>query len=171
MRLAVHPQGGLAVDLAGRLPGRGLYVEPVRAQVRVLLKRHRHAPEEAEAFLSRLEGQLAQRLVEGIGLARRAGALRRGMAEAEKAVAAVGGESAGGDMLLLMAADIAGHTREKAERLASRHGLEAPLAVLDRERFGAVCGGGLVAVLLVLGPGLCRRVGNDARRWLEYTVS
>ncbi len=172
LRLVEHPPTGLVPDLAARLPGRGIQVTPHPDQVRTLLKRHRYPPERVAAFLADLERLLARRLLDGIGLARRAGHLRRGLEETETVLTARPPTACGADgvPLLLLAADCAGNTREKARRLAMRHGVEPPLEVLDRQRFGSLYGGGPVAVLAVLDSGMCRRVGNDARRWLEFVT-
>jgi len=171
LRLAAHPGGDLVPDLAARLPGRGLYVLPNPTQVRALLKRRRLSAPETAAFMVDLERLLVQRLLDGIGLARRAGSLRRGLEECEKVLAGRAPGNGGQEVLLLLATDTADHTRKKAERLAARYDVETPLPILDRERFGSMFGGGLVAVLAVVDSGMCRRVGNDAWRWLEFVTT
>ncbi len=168
LRFVLDSEGRLTEDLGGRLPGRGLHVIPSRALVEKMLRqpgRMGHAlgrtpePLEAEPFLQRLEQGLARRLQEGLGLARRAGGLRCGLRAVE--------ESGKRGMLMLLASDTAHHTREKFQRLGWR--LEAEmLEILDRRRFGVVCGSDLVAVLAVFDQGVARRVRLDAMRWQRF---
>ncbi|MBF0588667.1 MAG: DUF448 domain-containing protein [Magnetococcales bacterium] len=168
LRFVLDSESRLTEDLAGRLPGRGLYVTPDRQHVEKMIGqpgRMRHAlgqsPQhlDAEALLSRLESGLIRRLQDGLGLARRAGLLRAGMRLVE--------ESQGDCVLLLLAMDTAHHTREKFERQVRRLGVEA-LEVLDRRRLGDAIGSGPVAVLAVMPGGIERRIRLDVERWRKY---
>jgi predicted RNA-binding protein YlxR (DUF448 family) len=79
LRFVVAPAGQLVPDLQQRLPGRGLYLTPDRAAIddavkkRVFARAARRAVEVPDHLADRLEALLAERAIELIGLARRAG--------------------------------------------------------------------------------------------------
>ncbi|MBF0284583.1 MAG: DUF448 domain-containing protein [Magnetococcales bacterium] len=172
LRLVKDPTGALMEDLTGRLPGRGVYIRPQPAALRLLLKRRglverslgsvSQWPDE-EAWLKRIGEGLTRRLVEGLGLARRAGSIRFGVMEVEQAL------GRGERLLMALARDTAHHSWEKVERLARRRPSSAGLVeVLDRERLGAACGGSPAAALGVAGQAFIHRVGVDAARWGDF---
>lgn len=164
LRWVLGPDGQWVADLHGRLPGRGLYVITSQDAIRAFLKRRGISPSGIGATLEQLKRALPQRFLDGIGLAKRAGCLRRGLRDVSEAV----GQGAR-PVLLLLAADTAGHTRQKLAQLQTRHALEEVWELLDRARFGEACGhGGLVAVLAVLDVGVSRRVRADALRWRDF---
>jgi len=94
IRFAAGPDGEVTPDLAGRLPGRGLWVAADRASVEAaarkgLFSRAAKARLKADPALADLvERLLMRRLLDGLGLARRAGELVFGF---EKVLAAVSG--------------------------------------------------------------------------------
>jgi predicted RNA-binding protein YlxR (DUF448 family) len=79
LRFVVAPDGALVPDLQQRLPGRGIYVAATRAAIDLAVKKRAFSravgrPIEVPADLAdRLEAQLAERAIDLIGLARRAG--------------------------------------------------------------------------------------------------
>ncbi|MEO5353679.1 MAG: DUF448 domain-containing protein [Magnetococcus sp. XQGC-1] len=163
LRFVQDPQGEWTADLAGRLPGRGVYVLPTPANLRAFFKRRGVAQGEWEQRLAHVGSGLVARFLDGLGLARRAGCLRRGLRDVTEAV------QGGGRPVLLLAADTAVHTRQKVAQLIHRHTLEDVWELLDRERFGLACGNnGPVAVLAVMDLKMGDRVRNDALRWRDF---
>jgi predicted RNA-binding protein YlxR (DUF448 family) len=79
LRFVVDPEGRLTPDIAGRLPGRGIWLSPDRDSVkracaRKLFERAaRRTLQVGDSLDNRIETLLADRCVETIGLARRAG--------------------------------------------------------------------------------------------------
>lgn len=94
IRFVAGPDGWVIPDLAGRLPGRGLWVAADRSSVetaarRGLFSRAARATLRADPDLAdQVERLLLRRLLEGLGLARRAGELVFGF---EKVLAALSG--------------------------------------------------------------------------------
>ena len=84
IRFVIAPDGAVVADLSRRLPGRGLWVKSDRASLEAVLKRNQFAraakaPARAAPDLAdQVETLLARRCLEGLGLARRAGALTSG---------------------------------------------------------------------------------------------
>lgn len=174
LRFVADPAGRLMEDLSGRLPGRAIYVMPSWPHVSTLLKRSgllrglRQGAlllPDATLLKERLANGLLQRWQDGIGLARRAGGLRKGVDELEEVV------NRGGRPLVLLATDTALNTRQKLAGLQRKHGLEQPLELLVRDDFGQVCGMGPVAVLTIIPEGLAQRVRNDSQRWIAFFKS
>ncbi|MEO5338942.1 MAG: DUF448 domain-containing protein [Magnetococcus sp. MYC-9] len=163
LRFVRDPRGYWTADLAGRLPGRGLYVVPTLANLRAFLKRRGPPAESLDPHLERVGAALAERFLDGLGLARRAGCLRRGLRDVTEAV------QEGGRPIVLLAADTAVNTRQKLAQLVHRHGLQDVWELLDRERFGLACGNnGPVAVLAVMEMKMADRVRVDALRWGDF---
>ncbi|MCA6227686.1 MAG: RNA-binding protein [Phenylobacterium sp.] len=94
IRFVAGPDGWVTPDLAGRLPGRGLWVASDRSSVetaarRGLFSRAARATLRADPDLAdQVERLLLRRLLDGLGLARRAGELVFGF---EKVLAALSG--------------------------------------------------------------------------------
>jgi len=161
LRFVVGPGGELVPDVAGDLPGRGLWLTPCRkiferAAAKRLFSRAARRPISVPAELAgRIESVLAQRCCDGIGLARRAGLAVAGF---EKVRASV---RAGKIALLFEALDGAQGGRGKIRALAP----DLPLAaVLTAAEMGAVFGRDNV-VHVGLGAGrLCRRLVSDAEK-------
>lgn len=163
LRFVLAPNGGWTEDLQGRLPGKGLYVIPSPANVQLFLKRRGVALTESNATVERLANTLPMRFLQGIGLARRAGCLYRGL----RAVSEMVGKAE--EPVVLLAADTATHTRQKLEQLRHKHALQEVWELLDRSQLGAACGNnGPVAVLAVVGAGMGRRVQADAMRLQDF---
>ncbi len=119
IRFVVGPGDVLTPDLARKLPGRGLWTEATRAAVAAASKgafaRAAKARLQIAADLpDRVEALLARRVLDGLGLARRAGDLIFGF---EKVRAAI---TAGRTAWLIEAADGAEDGRAKLTALARR---------------------------------------------------
>ncbi|MEQ9260288.1 MAG: RNA-binding protein [Roseovarius sp.] len=80
LRFVVGPEGQVAPDIAGKLPGRGIWVSPTRAALekaaqKGLFARAAKAPVQVpEGLVELIEAQLVRRVVELISLARKSGA-------------------------------------------------------------------------------------------------
>lgn len=171
IRFVVDPEGCLVPDLAGRLPGRGLWLLPCRdvlnkAARRNLFAKAAKAPVKLPPDLGGLvEKLLARRCVDLIGLGRRAGDVVAGF---EKVRAALRGGTVG---LLLQAADAAEDGRSKLQALAAAQrtaaGRGEPVAVselLTAAELGQALGGGeRVHVALAPGP-VAERLKTEIKR-------
>lgn len=153
------------LDLASDLPGRGLWVTPrrdvvERAIVKRLFARAARAPVVVPPGLSdRIEGSLAQRCCDAIGLARRAGLAFAGF---EKVCEGV---RAGKVSLLLSALDGAENGRGKIRAL----GPQLPFArVLTAAEMGRVFGRDHVVHVAMGGGRLACRLLDDAEKMAGF---
>jgi uncharacterized protein len=118
LRFVVGPEGRIVPDIAGKLPGRGLWLTARRdivaaAVTKRLFARAARQPVIVDDDLAeRVEALLAERCRDQIGLARRAGQAVMGFAKVEAALAQ--GKAA----VLLAAADGAADGRTKLRSLA-----------------------------------------------------
>jgi predicted RNA-binding protein YlxR (DUF448 family)/ribosomal protein L7Ae-like RNA K-turn-binding protein len=161
LRFVVDPSGRVIPDITGRAPGRGIWLTPDREAVRKAVSRKlfaraaRRAVEADPALDDVLEGLLASRCVELIGLARRAGQAVSGF---EKVRARL---KQGQAAILIEASDAAVDGREKLQRLA------AGVTVLDcltSEEMGRAFGRDQ-AVHAMLAPGaLAQKFELEARK-------
>ncbi|HUC71549.1 MAG TPA: RNA-binding protein [Stellaceae bacterium] len=168
VRFVVGPGGEIVPDVAARLPGRGLWLTPrrdivERALAKRLFARAARRPVAAPAGLAdRLEAALAQRCIDAIGLARRAGLAVVGFERVSETVR--GGKAAA----LLAAIDGAEGGRRKLQAL----GRGLPLAcVLTAAEIGAAFGREHgVNASLGSGP-LCRRFLSDAQKLAGFRAN
>jgi len=118
VRFVISPEGEVTPDLAGRLPGRGLWVGAERGLVETAVKKHlfaKAAGTDARApadLADRVAWLLRQRALERLGLARRAGAAIAGHDKVEALL------RAGRAGLLLAAADGSADGRRRLAALA-----------------------------------------------------
>jgi uncharacterized protein len=118
LRFVVAPDGKLVPDVAGRLPGRGLWLTARRDIVatalrkRLFIRAARQPVIVDDDLADRVEALLALRCRDGIGLARRAGKAVMGFAKVQAALAA------GKVAVLVAAADGADDGRGKLRGLA-----------------------------------------------------
>lgn len=130
LRFVPAPDGRLTPDLAGKLPGDAVFV-PAR---RACLDRLAAQADPADRGLTaQVHDLLQQRLLQQLGLARKAGALVLGFAKVEAALD--GGRLA----LLLAAADGAVHGRQALARKAAARGV-AVASPLRAEQLGMALG-------------------------------
>jgi uncharacterized protein len=137
LRFVIGPDGDIVPDVAARLPGRGLWLTPRRAIVeravakRLFARAARQPITVPPGLADRIEGLLAQRCCDGLGLARRAGLAVGGFEKVREAVR--GGKTA----VLFEAVDAALGGRRKMRGVG--HGL--PIAVaLTAAEIGAAFG-------------------------------
>ena len=152
-------------DLASDLPGRGLWVTPRREIVeqaiakRLFVRAARGPLIVPPALADRIEGLLAQRCRDAIGLARRAGLAFAGF---EKVCEAMRARKVG---LLLSALDGAASGRAKIRAL----GAQLPFAqVLKAAEMGGVFGRDHVVHVALGGGRLSRRLLDDAEKMAGF---
>ena len=162
VRFVVGPDGTVVPDLEERLPGRGFWLSAKRDVVEKATKRRafakaaRRAVTVPEDLADRLEALLSARLIELLGLARRAGEATVGFDKAGERI------RAGGAGLVLIAAD-AGRDGTETARMARSAG--SPVArVLTSQELGRAFGRER-AVHVAIGRGrLAERIERDALR-------
>ena len=168
LRFVVGPDGSIVPDVAARLPGRGLWLTPRRDIVersvakRLFARGAGQAVAVAPGLADRVEVLLAQRLVDTIGLARRAGAAVAGF---EKVGGAVRAGTVG---LLLAATDGAEDGRRKIRGL----GRDLPVAVvLTAAELGRAFGRDRVVHAALESGTLAGRVLLEARRLAGFRAA
>ena len=159
IRFVAGPDGAVVPDLARKLPGRGLWVAADRSSVETAATKN-HFARAAKAKLSapgdlddRVEQLLTRRVLDGLGLAKRAGELTSGF---EKVQAAL---KSGKAAWLIEAADGAEDGRRKLTNLA-RHLEPRPglIGVFTSAELGLALGGENVIHSAFLA-------GRGADRW------
>lgn len=161
VRFVIAPDGALVPDLAGKLPGRGIYVAAdAKALAAAAAKGHfaRAARRQISAppdLVARVEAGLAQRLVELVALARKAGQAVAGLEKTKEAL--VGGKA----RLLLQASD--GSPRGKSA-LRPPAGENTHVTCLTADELGLAFGRDSVIHAAVFEGGLAERIGDEARR-------
>ena len=161
IRFVLDPSGRVVPDLAGRLPGRGMWLSADRGRFKTALEKRGFAraarrqvtvePDLAE----RVEALLLRRLTDLIGLARRGG---QAVCGHEKTRAAI---QAGSVALLLEAVDGATEPREKLARLAP---VARRVAVLSAAELGSAFARDHAVHAAVLDGGLARAIAEEAER-------
>ena len=118
IRFVVGPGAELVPDLAGDLPGRGMWVSAARATLELAVRRQvfaraaRQSVKVPDDLIDRVAAQLARRALDLLGLARRAGQATAGFEKVREALAA------GRVGVLLAASDGAADGRAKLRRMA-----------------------------------------------------
>ncbi len=172
IRFVVAPDGALVPDLAGTLPGRGLWVTANQAHVREAVKKRafdraarrsvRLPTETVDAFVMLLERLLATRCGEMIGLARRAGL---GVSGYEKVAQALRHGRTG---LLLAASDGAAGGRGKIAAL----GRDLPIVdLMSAAELGHAFGRDHVVHAMISSGKLAARLRQEARRLSGFRIS
>jgi hypothetical protein len=165
VRFAAGPDGSIVPDAGAKLPGRGVWVRAEREAVTQAVKRNafarslKHAVTAAPDLPERTEAALARRVLERLGLARRAGALALGFEAVESAV------RSGSAKVLIEASDAAADGREKILRRAQA--LEPPRPVLGcfaAAELGMALGRDRVVHACVLQDGMAQRLTEDMDR-------
>ena len=161
IRFVADPAGGVAPDLARKLPGRGMWVEATRAALEAAVRRNAFArsakaPLKPSPELPELvERLLARRCLEQLGLARREGVLISGF---EKTLATV---RAGKAAWLIEASDGAADGRRKLLAATARTPIPPSVCgAFASEELGLALGLGNVIHLALLA-------GRRAERWTE----
>lgn len=161
LRFVVGPDGTLVPDVAGRLPGRGLWLTPRRDIVeRALTKRlfaraARRPVEVPPGLADQVETLLARRCCDALGLARRAGLAVAGFDRVSEAV------RRGKAALLLFAVDGAEGGRRK---LGATAGDVPSASVLTVAELGGAFGHERIVHAAVGDGTLCDRLRTDLVR-------
>lgn len=162
LRFVLSPEGELAPDFSGKLPGRGAWLTPDRALLETALKKGAFARSfktgvKAPADLAaRIEAGLAKQALSALGLARRAGDVVAGF---EKVRAAL---DAGAAAVLVSAA---GAGEDGRRKLAGVAGGAAAVDLFTEDELAAALGRDepTVHVALKTGPA-AQRFLKEARR-------
>jgi hypothetical protein len=161
VRFVVDPEHRLVPDLAGRLPGRGYWVEADAASLARALKKRVFeqraggsvtVPADLPDLVERL---LVQRCLDAIGLARRAGELVIGF---DQVVASLAAGTAG---VLLEARDAAHHGRQK---LRAKQGDGPVVDLFTRAELGRAVGRDAVVHGWIRNGRLATRFSDDAAK-------
>jgi predicted RNA-binding protein YlxR (DUF448 family) len=161
IRFVLGPGDEVVPDLAGRLPGRGLWVSADAAVLRqAVAKGHfaraaRQAVKVPPDLPERVEALLARRVVDLMALARRAGEALAGLEKTKAALVA-------GDAALLVQA-IDGSARERAS-LRPPEGENTLVSCLSGHELGMAFGRDRVVHAAVLAGGLADRIRVEALR-------
>ena len=165
IRFVAGPDGVVVPDLARKLPGRGLWVAADRVSVEKAARkggfsRSAKAKLTAPADLAdQVERLLTRRILDGLGLAKRAGDLTSGF---EKAASAI---SAGKAAWMIEAADGSADGRRKL--LQAAHGLAKPprlFGLFNCDELSLALGLGNVIHLVFLAGRGCERWTIDVER-------
>ncbi len=161
LRFVVDPERRLVPDLAGRLPGRGIWVMADAASLDAAVRKRLFdrqvggrviVPGDLGGLVERL---LAQRLCDILGLGRRAGEVLQGF---DQVAAALEGKASG---VLVEASDAAMHG---ARKLRTRQGGGPLVACLTRTEMGQALGRDAVVHAWMREGTLATRLLQEARR-------
>ncbi len=172
LRFVVGPDRSIVPDLAGKLPGRGLWLSPRRDMIDKACSRNLfaraaksavHVPEDLAALVERL---LDSRCLELISLAKRAGQLVAGHDKVRSWL------TAGKAGLLIQAADAADDGRGKLRALgqAVKPGLPV-LELFDAEQLGRALGRPASVHIAVMPGGFADRIVAEATRLAGVRLS
>lgn len=165
IRFVAGPEGVVVPDLAGHLPGRGLWLSAERDMVetacaRKLFAKAARAPLRApEDLVERVERLLVRRCIDLLGLAKRAGHAVCGF---EKVAARIGEGKVG---LLVQATDAAEDGRHKLRRmLRARDPKASVVDAFTAQELGAALGRG-ACVHVGIAPGrLAEQLHEEIKR-------
>ena len=162
LRFVVAPDRSIVLDLAGKLPGRGLWCSPQRdmlekARARNLFaKAARAAVRVEDDLVSRVEGLLRSRSLELLGLARRAGQAVAGFEKVRSRLS--GGQVA----LLIQARDAAEDGRARLAALGRGVSVELrQIELFDAAELGGVFGRSAAVHVAVAPGGLAERIASQ----------
>jgi predicted RNA-binding protein YlxR (DUF448 family) len=161
IRFVIGPGDEVVPDVAGRLPGRGIWVSSDAAALRqavakgLFARAAKRAVRVEPGLEDRVEALVARHLVDLVALARRAGQSVAGLEKTKAAL--VSGEA----VLLLQAAD--GSVRERA-RLRPPEGENTLFDCLSGHELGLAFARDRVIHAAVLAGGLADRVRDEALR-------
>ena len=166
IRFALSPEGEVVPDLAARLPGRGAWLTADRAlaeravKKRLFARAFRAQVKVPDDLPDRLEALLVGRMVEIIGLARKAGQAVTG---AEKVRARIVSGVAG---LLVQARDGAPSGRRRMAALAhgASEGRVGVVELLDATELGLAFGRDFAIHAALDSGGFAARLSTEARR-------
>jgi predicted RNA-binding protein YlxR (DUF448 family) len=161
IRFVVGPDGAVVPDLAGKLPGRGIWVTADRAALekaasKGLFARAAKAPVKVpEGLAEAVEAGLARRVVDLLSMARKAGQAVAGYEKVR------GWLDEGRAKVLIQASDGSERGRSK---LRPPGGEATFIGVLRASELGLAFGREHVIHAALAAGGLTERIGEDARR-------
>lgn len=161
IRFVVGPDGAIVPDLAGKLPGRGLWVAAdAEALAKAAAKGHfaraaKQAVKVAPDLVRQVEERLARQVVDLIAMARKAGLALAGMEKTKAAL--VSGQA----VLLIQAAD--GSVRGRSALRPPGDASSLVSCLLGRE-LGLAFARDSVIHAAVLAGGLAERIRDEAQR-------
>ena len=160
IRFVLGPDGVIVPDLAGKLPGRGIWVAADPAALTLAVKKKLFARAARaqvtvpEGLVDLVERLLAQRLIESVSLARKAGQALAGFEKVRDFLAS------GRAAVLIQAADGSERGKSKLRRPDNA----AHVTCLSAQELGLAFGREHVIHAAVAAGGLARRVVEDAAR-------
>ncbi len=166
VRFVVAPDRNVVPDIAAKLPGRGLWLRAERDIVDKACSANLFAKASGENVVQpsglsdRLEGLLAARCLDLVGLARRAGQAVAGYEKIRRALSETSGTRGDGAVLVL-ASD--GSTDECRKIMAFAPGALVVRA-FDGAELGAVFGRDRVVYVVVSRGPFADRIGGEVRR-------
>ena len=161
VRFVVGPDDRLVPDLDARLPGRGLWLSADAESFKNAVSRNLFAKAARRRvvvdpeILARLDRMLAERCLQWLGLARRAGLLEMGFEQVVRTA------RAGEIEVLVVASDAANDGREKIARAAPDRRC---VRLFERAQMGAAVGREALVFAGLRPNRLAQRFWNDARR-------
>lgn len=168
IRFVVGPGNEIVPDLDGRLPGRGLWLRASRdivddaCRTRVFPKAARTAVRVDDGLADRIEGLLAHRCLNFLGLARRAGLAVGGF---EKVRAALSGGKPG---VVLIASDAGEDGRGKVLSIV---GGQPVIELFSGSELGSVFGRDRTVYAVIESSGLSTRFVNEACRLAGFRTA
>ena len=165
MRLAVGPDGVLVPDVAGDLPGRGLWITPTADMIARALKKNLFAKAAkasvavSDELAAEAEALILRRALDCIGLAKRAGQLVAGF---EKVRAWIQSDRAA---VLVQASDGAADGKRKLQELIKRRPAVRLLdGLFSKAELGGILGREDAVHIAVASGGLADRLLAEAAR-------
>lgn len=171
IRFVLGPDGTIVPDLAEKLPGRGAWVSAERSQVirafekglfsRAFRQKAPGGADLAGMMADRLEAALAERCLNALGLARRAGHLVTGFEKTRSAV------QKGTAKAYIHASDAASDGVSRILQAA-----RAPLRVwhpFSGSELDGALGESNVVHSVITDHGMARRFGREATRYVAFT--
>jgi uncharacterized protein len=168
IRFALDPNGVATPDLAERLPGRGVWVTADRGALEKAVKRNlfsrgfKQAATVPPGLVDAVEDGLARRLIEALGLARKAGLVVNGFDKTRARL------RAGPAAALVEASDGSENQRAKLRPLA---GDAALVDQLSAEELGLAFGREFVIHAVLDAGGAADRVVRESRRLAGFRCS
>ena len=168
LRLVLDPDGFPFVDVLGRAPGRGVYVAPQELEQALSSKGLARAfrgkakglaPAEVNALVEATRSRLEERLVEMVGLARRAGQLALGMDATLSRLA-----SSAQGTVVLTAIDFSERSTQRIQEAISKTEGASWIRASTTERLGRALGRETVGVVAVWHPSLARALLQEHGR-------
>jgi predicted RNA-binding protein YlxR (DUF448 family) len=160
LRFVVGPDDTIVPDVAGKLPGRGMWVSCNRAIVEQAITKNafrraaRKQVKVGAALLEQIEQLLADRALQALALARKSGQAIAGYEKVKVAIEQ-------GDVLLLLQADDV--SEDSARKLLIDKAI--PVHYMNRDRLAAIMGRDNLAHIAVLnGPG----GANAKEQWERF---